>query len=446
MAFSPSSILDFLLRFPPARRYRVALSGGLDSTVLLRALAAERGSLPGELTAVHVHHGLHPDADEWQARCEKACQDLGVPLESRRVIVAPGKGESLEATAREQRYGVFRGLMQPGDALLLAHHADDQAETFLLQALRGAGVRGLAAMPESAIFEGGLLLRPLLPFTRADLEAWARDHGFQWSEDPSNADRDFDRNYLRHEVMPALQRRWPAVAHTLSRAARHSAEAEAVVQALAAEDWQRYGAGETLPVRALEELPEPRARQLLRHWVHLRGLSLPPAHKLGEILLQAKAAEDRNPCVDWEGSEVRRYGDQLFALAPLPAPPAEFRLRPGAFEDMGEGLGALGLVPATGEGIRAALCGPAGLRVAFRSGGETCQPSGKAHGRPLKKWLQEMHVFPWLRDRLPLVYSIDEGGGSELLAVAGLFACEPYAARPGEPGLRIEWREHPRLH
>jgi tRNA(Ile)-lysidine synthase len=434
-------ILDFLLRFPPARRYRVALSGGLDSSVLLHALAAERGSLPGGLAAMHVHHGLHPEADNWQARCESTCRDLGVPLESFRVSVKPAKGESLEAVAREQRYAAFRELMRQGDALLLAHHADDQAETFLLQALRGAGVRGLAAMPESAEFAGGILLRPLLGVTRTDLETWARSRGLEWSEDPSNADRDFDRNYLRHEVMPSLRHRWPAAAHTLSRAARHSAEAETVVQVLATEDWQRYGAGETLPVRALQELPEPRARQLLRHWLHLRQLPLPPSTKLSEILLQAKAAEDRNPCVDWAGAEVRRYADHLFALTPLPAPPEEFQLRPGAFEPLGTGLGALGLVPAAGEGIRAALCGPAGLRVAFRSGGESCRPMGRAHGRPLKKWLQEMHVFPWLRDRLPLVYS-----GEDLLAVAGLFACEPYAAKDGEAGLRIEWREHPPLH
>ncbi len=441
MAFSPSSILDFLLRFPPARRYRVALSGGLDSSVLLHALGQERAALPGELSAVHVDHGLHADAGQWQAACERMCAALGVPIESRRVHVVAAKGESLEALARERRYAAFREIMQPGDALLLAQHADDQAETFLLQALRGAGVRGLAAMPESAEFAEGLLLRPLLAIPRVELEAWARSHGLTRIEDPSNADRDFDRNYLRHEVMPRLRSRWPAVADTLSRAARHSAEAEAVLQALAAEDWQRYGKGHTLPVQALKELPEPRARQLLRHWMDLRGLPLPPAHKLSEILLQAHAAEDRNPCVDWQGAEVRRYGGQLYALEPLPLAPREFQLSPGRFEDLGPGLGALGLVSAVGEGVRAALCGPGGLRISFRAGGESCRPAGQAHGRPLKKWLQEMHVLPWLRDRLPLVYS-----GEELLAVAGLFACEPYLAQPGEAGLRIEWRGHPLLH
>jgi len=300
-------------------------------------------------------------------------------------------------------------------------------------------------MPECTAWEGGYLARPLLKEHRADLEAWAREQGLTWIEDPSNADTRLDRNYLRHEVLPRLKARWPAAADTVSRAAAHCAEAEATLSTLAAEDWRRLGSGSTLPVPALDELGEARARQLVRHWLGLRGLPLPSAHKLTEILIQARAGEDRNPCVDWPGAEVRRYGDQLYAQVPLPPVPREFQLRPGHFTELGDGLGALGLVPAAGEGIRAALCGPQGLRVAFREGGESCRPAGRAHGRPLKKWLQEMHVLPWLRDRLPLIYS-GAGAEGELLAVAGLFACEPHAARPGEAGLRIEWRDHPPLH
>jgi tRNA(Ile)-lysidine synthase len=423
----------------------VALSGGLDSSVLLRACVEIRAKLPGELSAVHVDHNLQANSAAWSEHCQRLCSALDVSLEALSVMVDPAPGASLEAAARDARYEAFRDLMRPGDALLLAQHADDQAETFLLQALRGAGVRGLSAMPVCAEFEGGHLLRPLLAYTRVELEAWATAQGLSWIEDPSNADRDFDRNYLRHEVMPLLKHRWPAVATTLSRAAGHSAEAERVLQALAAEDWQRYSSGETLPARALEELPEPRARQLLRHWLRWRGLPLPPSHKLSEILSQASAGEDRNPCVDWQGAEVRRYDGQLYALKPLPPTPQAFQLKPGVFESLGAGLGELGLVPAAGEGVRAVLCGPMGLRVTFRSGGESCRPAGHVHGRPLKKWLQEMRVFPWLRDRLPLVYS-DAGAGGELLAVAGLFTCEPHTARAGEAGLRIEWREHPPLH
>lgn len=440
MSFSPSKLLETLRRLPKARRYRVALSGGLDSTVLLKACAEVRGEL-GALDAIHVNHNLQPKAAAWGEHCRRLCEGLGVPLELRSVKVDAASGQGLEAAARDARYGVFRDLMEPGDMLLLAQHADDQLETFLLQALRGAGVRGLSAMPECVAWEEGYLARPLLKEHRSELEAWARAQSLSWIEDPSNADTTLDRNYLRHEVLPRLKARWPAAADTVSRAAAHCAEAEATLSALAAEDWQRLGSGISLPVSALDELSEARARHLLRHWLGLRGLPLPPSIKLTEILLQARAGEDRNPCVDWQGAEVRRYGGQLHALSPLPPVPQEFRLRPGHFTELGRGLGALGLVPVAGEGIRAALCGPEGLRIAFREGGESCRPAGRAHGRPLKKWLQEMQVLPWLRERLPLVYA-----DQELLAVAGLFSCEPYVAGPGEAGLRIEWRDHPPLY
>ena len=444
MPFPPEQILESLRGLPPARRYWVAFSGGLDSTVLLHALAQNRSALPGELKALHINHGLHGDAGRWQAHCERVCASLAVPLESRAVRVSPGRGESLEATARDERYRAFESLMEPGDMLLTAQHADDQLETFLLQALRGAGVRGLAAMPTATPFAGGLLARPLLAYTRSELEEWARAAKLSWVEDPSNANQALDRNYLRHEVLPRLKARWPAAAATVRRSARHTAEAADILKSVAAEDWARYGGGDTLPVSALEALPEPRVRNLLRYWLDQKGLPLPPAHKLVELLRQAGAAEDRNPCVDWEGAEMRRYGGRLYAQRPLPPSPPEFRLIPGAAHALGAGLGELRLVAVEGEGVRAALCGPEGLRVAFRSGGESCRPAGREHTRPLKKWLQEMHVVPWLRDRLPLVY----GGGPEpeLLAVGGLFVCEPHRALPGEAGLRIEWLEHPPLN
>lgn len=441
MSFDPEHLVQTLRGLPAAQRYWVALSGGLDSTVLLQALAIRRDELPGELRAVHVNHGLHPEASDWQRHCASQCASLGVPLESRVVKVEPCQGESLEAVAREQRYAAFRALLVPGDLLLLAHHQDDQMETFLLQALRGAGVRGLAAMPETASADGLHLARPLLGWSRAELETWARQVHLSWVEDPSNTDTGFDRNYLRHEVLPRLKARWPAAGDTLTRSARFCAEADGLLKELGAEDQARYGATETLPLRALQELSAPRARNLLRHWLQSRNLPLPPAHKLEEILHQAQARADRNPCIEWAGAEVHRYRQQLYAQQPVAAAPGEFRLRPGVARELGAGLGVLRLTPASGEGLRAALCGPEGLAVAFRHGGESCRPAGHGHERPLKKWLQELHVVPWLRDRLPLLHA-----GQDLLAVAGLFVCEAYAASPGEPGLRIEWLEHPPLH
>ena len=442
MSFDPEHLIQTLPGLPAAQRYWVALSGGLDSTVLLHALASQRSRLPGELRAVHVNHSLHAQAAEWQRHCATLCASLDVPLESRIVKVQPRPGESLEAVAREQRYAAFRILLGPGDLLLLAHHQDDQMETFLLQALRGAGVRGLAAMPEAAVVDGLHLARPLLDCGRADIEAWAKHEGLRWMEDPSNTDTGFDRNYLRHEVLPRLKARWPAAGDTLGRSARFCAEADVLLRELGAEDHARYGAAETLPLRALRELSAPRARNLLRHWLQSRQLPLPPAHKLEEILRQAEARADRNPCIEWAGAEVRRYRQRLYAQPPVAAAaPREFRLRPGLAQELGEGLGVLRLTPASGEGLRASLCGPEGLAVAFRHGGESCRPAGRGHDRPLKKWLQELHVVPWLRDRLPLLHA-----EQELLAVAGLFVCEDYAANPGEPGLRIEWLKHPPLH
>jgi len=441
LSFDPETLIRKLRGLPAAQRYWVALSGGLDSTVLLHVLASQRGGLPGELRAVHVNHGLHARASDWQQHCVTLCASLGVPLECRSVKVEPAAGESLEAVARGQRYAAFRALLGPGDLLLLAQHQDDQMETFLLQALRGAGVRGLAAMPEVAAADGLHLARPLLDCSRAELEAWARQERLKWVEDPSNSDTGFDRNYLRHEVLPRLKARWPAAGDTLTRSARFCAEADGLLKELGAEDHGRYGAAETLPVRALRELSAPRARNLLRYWLQVRQLPMPPAHKLEEIMQQVQARADRNPCIEWAGAEVRRYRQRLYAQQPVAAVPREFRLRPGMAQELGEGLGVLRLMPASGEGLRAALCGPDGLAVAFRHGGESCRPAGRGHERPLKKWLQELHVVPWLRDRLPLLHA-----EQELLAVAGLFVCEAYAASPGEPGLRIEWLEHPPLH
>ena len=439
MSFNPESLLEPLQRLRAAR-YWLGLSGGLDSMVLLHALATQRQALPGELRAVHVNHGLHPDAKRWQDRCGAACAALGVPMDVRQVSVQPGVGESLEAVARDLRYRVFRELLGAGDVLVLAHHQDDQLETFLLQALRGAGARGLSAMPEETAFATGRLLRPLLRHTRAELEAWARGQAIRWIDDPSNDDPGFDRNYLRHKVLPPLRARWPAAAETVSRSARLCAEAAELMDELARLDWESCGRAEALPLRLLESLAAPRARNLLRYWLRQRELPTPPSHKLEEILRQLPARGDRNPCIDWAGAEVRRYRRRLYALKPLPAPPSEFVLRPGERCELGGGLGSLSLVSAAGEGICADLATPRGLRVAFRNGGESCRPAGQAHHRPLKKWLQDLHVVPWLRGSLPLLYADDR-----LLAVAGLFICEPYAARAGEAGLRVDWRQHPSL-
>lgn len=445
MSFDSDKLIAVLRGLPAAQCYRVGFSGGLDSSVLLHALVKNQRALGTELRAVHVNHHIHPQSDDWRRHCERICQSLHIPFECRNVEVKPEKGESLEAVARERRYAVYRELMRAGDTLLLAHHQDDQMETFLLQALRGAGVRGLAAMPALAGFGPGKLARPLLGFSRAELQVWAQAQKLIWLDDPSNADERFDRNYLRRQIIPMIRARWPAARETVSRSARHCADTLGALTALAEADLVRCAdpEGHTLTVDGLQALDEPRAKNLLRHWLQKLQLPSPPSHKLEQVFTEIlTAGDDRNPCVSWDGAELRRYRNRLYGLSPLPESPAgEVRLRRGEPMQLGPNLGRLSLVPATGGGLRASACPVEGFRVAFRAGGEVCQPVGRTHHRPLKKWLQEYGVVPWMRERLPLVYA-----GNELAAVASLFVCAPFAAGKGEPGLRIEWRSHPALH
>lgn len=431
---------------PAARCYWVGFSGGLDSTVLLSALAQQQASLQARLQALHVNHHLNPDADNWEQHCRRMCAALHVPIECRSVTVKSEKGQSLEAIAREQRYQVFRKLVQEDDMLLLAHHQDDQMETFLLQALRGAGPRGLAAMPMIAPFEPGHVVRPLLGFTRDELQTWAEAQRLTWLDDPSNSDSRFDRNFLRGQVIPVIKQRWPSAAVTMARSAGHCSETLELLAAVAEQDLKHCAEdqGRVLRVAALQALGAVRAKNLLRSWLEKLQLPLPPTHKLEQIISELLPARvGRNPCVTWEGAEVRRYRGHVYGLLPAPVVESnEFMLKQGDSATFGAGMGTLRLAPSLeGKRLRTADYPAEGLKVCFRSGGEVCKPAGHAHHRPLKKWLQELSVVPWMRERLPLLYI-----GDQLAAVAGLFVCAPFAAEKDEPGLRIEWLSHPALH
>ena len=442
-----SDKLNIVMRgLPAARCYWVGFSGGLDSTVLLSALAQEQASLPARLQALHVNHHLHADADNCEQHCQQICAALHVPIECRSVSIKPEKGQSLEAIAREQRYREFQKLVQKDDMLLLAHHQDDQMETFLQQALRGAGLRGLAAMPMIARFETGYVARPLLGFTRDELQVWAETQGLTWFDDPSNTDVRFDRNFLRRQVIPVIKQRWPSAAATITRSAGHCSETLELLAAVAEDDLKRCTAdqGRVLPVATLQALGAVRAKNLLRHWLERQHLPLPPAHKLEQVIREVLPARaERNPCVSWAGAEVRRYRGHIYGLPPLPeVGGSDFMLRQGVPTELGAGLGTLRLAPSLdGERLRLADYPPEGLRLRFRSGGEVCKPAGHVHQRPLKKWLQELKVVPWMRERLPLLYL-----GDQLAAVAGLFVCAPFAAGKDQAGLRIEWLSHPALH
>jgi tRNA(Ile)-lysidine synthase len=424
-----------------SRRYCIAYSGGLDSTVLLESLARLRLRLaPGALRAVHVNHGLHAAAPAWAARCAARCTRLGVPLQVLEVDARPSPGESPEAKAREVRYLALRGALAPGEVLLTAHHADDQLETVLIQLLRGAGVAGLAAMPPEAGFGAARLQRPLLPFPRAALRRWAGEEGVEdWVEDPANDDPRLSRNHLRREVLPALRAHWPAAAAAASRAARHCAEAAGLLDELAALDAAACARGPALQVSAMRSLSAARCRNVVRWQCRQLGLATPDERRLATLLGQLfEAGQDRHPEVHWSGVTAIRHGDRLWLMADEQLAP---QCAPAAWPDprspleLGAGLGTLAIEPTTGGGLRPeSLDAP--WRVVFREGGERLRLPGRPGSRALKKLLQAAGVPPWLRARLPL---LEVGGG--LAAVPGLWIDAAQWAPPGSAGWRLSWRD-----
>jgi tRNA(Ile)-lysidine synthase len=436
MSFSPERLLTIIRSFSPARRYWIAYSGGLDSHVLLHGLAAVRSSLGAvQLHAIHVHHGLHADADQWTAHCSAVCGRLSIPLQTIRVGATPEKGESPEAAARQARYRAFAQVVRHGECLLTAHHEDDQAETVLLQLLRGSGPHGLAGMPAQAEFHAGWLGRPLLTFSRAELRAYAEQEGLQWVEDSSNAELGYDRNYLRHEILPRLLSRWPSAPATIARAAAHAAQAAALTDQLAATDLSAVRvATDQLSVTALKRLGDTRARNVIRFWIKELGLPLPTAAHLERVMADVlEAKPDAAPLVRWPGAEVRRYRDSMYAMPSL----SDHDVTQTLQWDLGTPLivsdldACLVVQPVNGKGVRRAVLESA-VTVGFRRGGERCRPVGRAHTQQLKKLLQEQGIPPWQRDRIPLLYC-----NNELAAVVGLWVCEPYGAGKGEPGYTI---------
>ncbi len=425
-----SSLLHLLEPWRNAPAWRIAFSGGLDSTVLLHLLARlrDRHALP-PISAIHVHHGLQAVADAWVGHCRAQCAALGVPLEVRHVRVAGGA--SVERAAREARYAVFAELLGEGELLLLAQHRDDQAETLLLRLLRGAGVRGLAAMPASRPLAAGVLLRPLLGIGRAELEAWARVQQLQWVEDPSNTDITLARNFLRREILPRLSSHWPAASAVLARDAEQLAEADGLLGELAALDLQAADTPAqpdwlclpSLELASLQALSAARQRNALRHW--LRPLTLLPEreHWAGWVDLRDAGAAAA-PLWRLAGGELQRHGGRLWWLSG-----AWLQVPEGRVVDWRDPAQPLEL-PGNGrvwlEGRAPALP----LQVRYRQGGEVLELLGRGH-RDLKRLLQESGLPPFVRGRLPLLYA-----GGQLLALANL----PQLKLAASAGLQLHWQ------
>ena len=418
----------------------IALSGGADSAALLAAaarLAVRDSGL--SLRALHIDHGLL-GARPLAAAAAAAAAQFGVPFEVRRIRLEVVAGESLEAAARAARYAAFAAELAPGEALLVAHHREDQAETLLLQLLRGAGLRGLAAMPVEAALGAGLLLRPLLAVPRQALRSYVAATGVPWHEDPMNADPAFDRNYLRNVLWPPLSARWPAAAATLSRSAAHLAAAQQLLDESSAGLCAQLQRGEALPVAPLRQLAAAQRRELLRYWLHSRGLPLPSTRRLlGFEREFLEAGEAAQPHARWDGAELWRFDGCLhaFACLPPPTPVADLPLSGRDGELLLGAAGRLGLAWREGAAGEVVAVGAAALSVGLRRGGERLQrwPGGPA--RAVKDWLREARVPPWVRERALFVRA-----GEELVALVlpgQTWVAAPWCAPAGEKGLVLDW-------
>ncbi|MBU0455323.1 MAG: tRNA lysidine(34) synthetase TilS [Pseudomonadota bacterium] len=438
------TLYTHLSSFSPSSTVWIAYSGGVDSHVLLHACIQLRISFPAlHFSAVHIHHGLLSEADHWVEHCVQVCQRLDIPLEVIRVTVDQSAGKSIEETAREARYQAFSGVLQDGDYLLTAHHQDDQAETCLLQFLRGAGVKGLAAMPIQSHFSKGYLVRPFLNLPKQHICDYASEHALQWIEDGSNHDERFVRNYLRYRMLPELKERWPSVARSLARVAHNCAEANQLLWEIGCEDVARCSGElqDTLSIRALKELTIIRRKNLLREWVVKQGFRLPSAAKLQRLMNDVlEAKEDATPLVSWQGCEVRRYQDSLFVLTPLLPLDVSQRVHWQDLEKpcvLPNDLGTVLLVSVQGKGIKIACLKNANkVSVRFRQGGEVLRLKGRRGAHALKKLFQEWHIPVWERDRIPLLY-VDDA----LVAVGDYAIEESFQAGPEESGYVMEYQK-----
>lgn len=402
----------------PSPRLVVAYSGGVDSTVLAHALVRVRRQL-GALRLVHVDHGLQKASGEWSRQCARQARAWRVPFVAVKARVQMRRGESPEAAAREARYALLSKAMQPREVLVTAQHRDDQIETLFLQLLRGAGVAGLAAMPPIASFGPGRIARPLLETSRADIEKYARHHRLRWIEDPTNEMVRFDRNFLRHRVLPGIRSRWKGMDEAVARSARHMAEAAQLLDEVAGRDLASCADGAGLNVAALRALPAPRRRNALRAFIARAGLDAPSTVKLREMssaLLGARA--DAQPEVDWPGGAMRRRAGrlQLDAISEQAvATSATNALKSWRWQQHRQHVfnhgGSLLLVDDQAGPIDLDQL-PAALELRARGGGESLRPGIGARTQSLKKLLQAAKLTVEERARLPLVYA-----GDRLIAV-----------------------------
>ncbi len=431
MIIDAQQITAKLQPFLDGRPLWLAFSGGLDSTVLVHLLARQHPELP--LRLIHINHQLHPDAHQWAAHCQQFAEQLHLPISIVEVVVDLKGGSGLEAAARNARYDAINRHIGANGILLTGQHQQDQAETVMLQLLRGAGNRGLAAMSFQTRWQTMQIVRPLLTIDRPVLLAYAKHHQLKFLNDPSNDDMQIQRNFLRHQIWPLLSNRWPSLNQTMSRSAAHLSEAQLLLDELAEVDFKVVNVdfqAASLDCAALLTLSAARQRNVLRYFLHQLTLPLPSTAILQQLIDEVCAAQaDAMPLVQWSGIEARRFSGKLYLQAQLLPLDSHWQQRISAREKLLLPDGRqLNWLATDGPGLSTAII-QQGLTVRFRQGGEKIQLAGHKQHHDLKKCLQRWQIPPWQRSRIPLLFV-----GSELVAVTGYAISEKALPPAGEQG------------
>lgn len=395
--------------------FLLAFSGGLDSTVLLHLLAQAKSRYAFELHALHINHHLNVNADKWADFCAHSCFELNVSFQVKHVNLADDFSLGIEAAARQLRYkalfdyqiGVSTNQKVHPDAIITAHHQDDQAETLLLQLIRGAGVKGLASMPEANSVNR--LYRPFLPLSRQIIHEYALHNNLTWCEDESNSNVHYERNFVRHALLPILEKRHPAIKSIIARTASHMAEANHLLDNLAIIDAENLIKKNQLCLAGLSALSEPRAKNLLRWWFSQNNLIMPNSDYLNEIIEQLFNAKlDAGIKIylktlnDAQHLVLRCFQKKVY-LSQDQQLQATDLLWSGEPELMLPNGDLLKFNKMTGSGL-ALRPGLNTLKVTNRHGGERFQPNALRPTRSLKYLMQEAHIPPWERPFLPLIY------------------------------------------
>jgi len=414
----------------------IGYSGGVDSHVLLH-VCTQLPEFKEKITAVYVHHGLQAIAENWEVHCRQEAEKCGVSFQLLRVNAQPQQGESPEAAARNARYQALQPLLRHNDVLLVAQHREDQLETVLLQLFRGAGVQGLSAMPKAIAFGAGQLLRPFLDIAKQTIQSYAEEQNLSWVNDPSNACDDFDRNFLRNQIIPQLKTRWGQLDKTVARSAQHCATAQQTLADLAAQSFAEVvNPDNSLSIARLQTLSLQKQPLVVRHWFKELGLKMPSAGFVEAIfteVIQAKPSAE--PMLKKAGVVLRRYQDKLYCEKEPPCFENTLQLIWQASEDKLQlPDGSLLQRSPSLTGIAFSAWQQARVTVRFRQGGEKIRLPYRNGLHTLKKLLQEAQIPAWQRDKIPLLY-VDE----QLVAVADLWLSADFQTMTETACYQLHW-------